>query len=50
MHTAAGREQCLASHTFEGREPRDGHLGVADYANTRDPKLVSPDGRTTWGR
>src|SRR6266850_5747732 len=43
--TAAG--QALAARTFEAAT-RAGHVGVADYANTRDLKLVSPDGRTTW--
>jgi RND superfamily putative drug exporter len=45
MRTAAG--QALAAHTFEAAN-RAGHVGVADYANTHDPKLVSSDGRTTW--
>ena len=43
--TAVG--QSTAARTFESAG-RAGHVGVADYANTHDPKLVSPDGRTTW--
>jgi RND superfamily putative drug exporter len=45
MRTAAG--QAIAARTFEAAN-RAGHLGVADYARTHDPKLVSRDGRTTW--
>ncbi len=45
MQTAAG--QALAARTFDAAQ-RAGHVGVADYANTHDPKLVSRDGRTTW--
>ncbi len=45
MSTAAG--QAVAAKTFESAT-RAGHVGVADYANTHNPKLVSPDGRTTW--
>ena len=46
MSTAAGR--AAAAQTFAAAA-RAGHLGVADYANTRNPKLISSDGRTTWG-
>jgi RND superfamily putative drug exporter len=45
MQTAAG--QAIAARTFAAAQ-HAGHLGVADFANTHDPKLVSPDGRTTW--
>jgi RND superfamily putative drug exporter len=45
MNTAAG--QAIAAQTFAAAN-RAGHLAVADYANTRDPKLISADGRTTW--
>ncbi len=45
MHTAAG--QAAAARTFAAGA-RPGVVAVADYGNTGDPKLVSPDGRTTW--
>jgi RND superfamily putative drug exporter len=45
MRTAAG--QATAATTFAGAN-RAGHLAVADYANTHNPKLISRDGRTTW--
>ncbi len=45
MGTAAGR--AVAARTFAAA-PRAGHLAVADYANTHNPKLISADGRTTW--
>ena len=45
MHTVAGR--AAAARTFAAA-PKAGHLAVADYANTGNPKLVSKDGRTTW--
>jgi RND superfamily putative drug exporter len=45
MGTAAG--QAAAARTFAAAT-RAGHLAVADYANTHDPKLISSDGRTTW--
>jgi RND superfamily putative drug exporter len=45
MRTAAG--QATAAKTFAGAN-RAGHLAVADYANTHNPKLISRDGRTTW--
>src|SRR6266576_455071 len=45
MHTAAG--QAAAARTFAA-VPRAGHVAVADYANTHNPKLISRDGRTTW--
>src|SRR5258708_992436 len=45
MNTAGGR--AIAARAFSAAN-RAGHLGVADYANTQDPKLISSDGRTTW--
>jgi RND superfamily putative drug exporter len=45
MHSAAGR--AAAAKTFAAA-PRAGQLAVADYANTRNAKLISSDGRTTW--
>src|SRR3981081_199286 len=45
MRTAAG--QATAARTF-AVIPRAGHVAVADYANTHNPKLISNDGRTTW--
>jgi putative drug exporter of the RND superfamily len=45
MGTAAG--QAAASRTFAAAT-RAGHLAVADYANTYNPKLISSDARTTW--
>jgi RND superfamily putative drug exporter len=45
MRTAAG--QATAAKTFAAAK-RAGHLAVADYANTHNPKLISSDGRTTW--
>ncbi len=45
MRTAAGRAE--AARTFAAA-PRAGHLAVADYANTKNPRFVSSDGRTTW--
>jgi hypothetical protein len=45
MSNAAG--QATASRTFAAI-PRAGHVAVADYANTHNPKLISKDGRTTW--
>jgi RND superfamily putative drug exporter len=45
MRSAAGR--AAAARTFAAAY-RAGHLAVADYANTRNPKLISSDGRTTW--
>jgi RND superfamily putative drug exporter len=45
MRTAAG--QSAAARTFAAAN-RAGHLAVADYANTRNARLVSSDGRTTW--
>jgi RND superfamily putative drug exporter len=45
MHTAAGR--AAAASTFAAAH-RAGHLAVADYASTKNPKLISSDGRTTW--
>jgi putative drug exporter of the RND superfamily len=45
MNTAAGR--AIAASTFAAAN-RAGHVGVADYATTGDPKLVSADGRITW--
>jgi putative drug exporter of the RND superfamily len=45
MTTAAG--QAAAARTFASAN-RAGHLAVADYADTHNPKLISRDGRTTW--
>jgi RND superfamily putative drug exporter len=45
MRTPEG--QAAAAHTFAAAN-RAGHLAVADYANTHNPKLISSDGRTTW--
>jgi len=45
MNTKAG--QHIAASTFDAAN-QAGHLAIADYANTHDPKLVSADGRTTW--
>jgi putative drug exporter of the RND superfamily len=45
MRTAAGR--AAAAATFAAAH-HAGHVAVADYASTRNPKLISSDGRTTW--
>jgi RND superfamily putative drug exporter len=45
MGTAAGR--AAATRTFAAASTA-GHVAVADYANTHDPKLISHDGQTTW--
>ncbi|HKA66900.1 MAG TPA: efflux RND transporter permease subunit [Solirubrobacterales bacterium] len=45
MSTARGR--AIAAKTFAAAN-QAGHLGVADYANTQNRKLVSADTRTTW--
>jgi RND superfamily putative drug exporter len=45
MRTAAGR--AAAARTFAAAN-RAGHVAVADYANTHNPKLISGDARTTW--
>ena len=46
--TMRGRAgQAAAARTFAAAS-RPGVAAVADYANTRNPKLVSADGRTTW--
>jgi RND superfamily putative drug exporter len=45
MGTSAG--QAAAARTFAAAY-KAGHLALADYANTHNPKLVSSDGRTTW--
>jgi RND superfamily putative drug exporter len=45
MHAADG--QNTAARTFAAAN-QAGHLAVADYANTHNPKLISADGRTTW--
>jgi RND superfamily putative drug exporter len=45
MRTAAGRAS--AARTFAAAN-RAGHVAVADYANTHNPKLISSDARTTW--
>jgi RND superfamily putative drug exporter len=43
--TAAGR--ATAARTFAAANTA-GHVAVADYANTHNPKLISRDGQTTW--
>ncbi len=45
MATAAG--QAAAARTFAAANTA-GHVAVADYANTHNPKLISRDGQTTW--
>jgi RND superfamily putative drug exporter len=45
MDTAQGR--AIAVRTFAAAD-KAGHLGVADFANTGNPKLVSADEQTTW--
>ena len=45
MFTPAG--QAVAARTFAAAS-HAGHLAVADYANTHNPRLISRDGRTTW--
>src|SRR5712675_2309730 len=45
MRTAVGRAS--AARTFAAAN-RAGHVAVADYANTHNPKLISSDARTTW--
>jgi RND superfamily putative drug exporter len=45
MRTAAGR--AAAATTFAAAH-KAGHLAVADYASTKNAKLISADGRTTW--
>jgi RND superfamily putative drug exporter len=45
MH--AQRGQAIAARVFASAS-QAGHLAIADYANTGDRKLISPDGRTTW--
>jgi len=45
MGTAAG--QAAAARTFAAANTA-GHVAVADYANTHNPKLISRDGQTTW--
>jgi RND superfamily putative drug exporter len=45
MSTAAGR--AAAARVF-GMANSAGHVAVADYANTHNPKLISSNGQTTW--
>ncbi len=45
MNTSTGR--ALAARTFQAAN-RAGHVGLADYANTNNPTLISRDARTTW--
>jgi RND superfamily putative drug exporter len=45
MNTPAG--QAIAARTFAAAR-QAGHLAIADYANTRNPKLISADATTTW--
>lgn len=46
MRTGAGR--ALASRTFAAAGARVGHVGLIDFATSRDARLISADGRTTW--
>ena len=45
MRSATGQGE--AARTFAASS-RAGHLALADYANTHNPKLISRDGRSTW--
>lgn len=45
MRTPTG--QAIAQRVFAAAN-QAGHLAVADYANTHNPKLISADGRATW--
>jgi len=45
MHSPAGQ---AAAERTSAAAARPGVVAVADYANTHNPTLVSPDGRTTW--
>jgi RND superfamily putative drug exporter len=45
MRTPGG--QATAARTFAAVQ-RAGTVGLADYANTHNPNLISRDGRTTW--
>jgi RND superfamily putative drug exporter len=45
MNTASGQD--IAARTFAAANLA-GHLAVADYANTHNPKLNSADGSRTW--
>ena len=45
MHSAAGRAAAAAAFT---RVASTTHVGLADYATSHDPKLISADGRSTW--
>src|ERR1700760_3726122 len=45
MHTKAG--QAIAERTFAAAR-KAGPIGVIDYANTGNEKLISRDGQTTW--
>ncbi|MHB8695384.1 MAG: MMPL family transporter [Solirubrobacteraceae bacterium] len=45
MKTVAG--QAVAERTFAAAN-KAGHIAVADYANTHNPKLISSNGLTTW--
>jgi putative drug exporter of the RND superfamily len=45
MTSAEG--QAAAARTFRAAS-QAGHVAVADYANTRNVKLIARDGRTTW--
>lgn len=46
MHTAAGRK--LAARAFSSAAVQVGHVGLIDYATSRDSRLISTDGKTTW--
>jgi RND superfamily putative drug exporter len=45
MRSAAGQQ--TAARTFAA-PTHVGHFGLIDYASTRDSRLVSADGRSTW--
>ena len=45
MDTPQG--QAFAANTFDAAH-RAGHLGLADYANTHDPKFILDGGKATW--
>ena len=45
MRTASG--QANAARVFAAPAGR-GHVGLIDYGTSRDPRFISPDGRSTW--
>jgi RND superfamily putative drug exporter len=40
--------QALAARTFAQAADRAGHVGLVDYATSRDVRFISRDGRKTW--